>query len=364
MPALSRGQENTPSIVNWFVTINGQLTDMYSMGFRIFNIVGGLPGTQVYPLAPGTFEEIADSLGHFSVGSYYAYNVEDEEGWRPALTETIGTHRIEWRWKTSIAAPYQAGFEDFEILAQSSGSSADTYISIDDVRAAGLSQADFPDATVLASIETWQALIERATSQWFVPKATIMKIDGNESNTLFFGVPIISIEYIKLNGDTTALQSDLYRVYNSITGKDDRKNPKIRLVTGTERDIYTRPFGRLLFRKGEQNQEIKGVFGYVESDMSVPKLIKRALLKLVVEKLTRPIFPTGDESYLVPPPLVGAMIGETTDAHYRMWAPVGGGISVRPPGLIGITYDREVLDILLLYKRPIGIGSPSHRNIN
>jgi len=28
MPAIARGQENSPSLINWFVTINGILTDM------------------------------------------------------------------------------------------------------------------------------------------------------------------------------------------------------------------------------------------------------------------------------------------------------------------------------------------------
>lgn len=365
MPALAREQENTPSIVNWFVTVNGQLVDMYSVGFRIFDITGGLPGTQVFPVTPGEFEEIADSPGHFSVGSYYAYDVANAKGWTPSITETIGTHRIEWRWKVTVAGPYQAGFEDFEILAQSAGGSSDTYISIADVRAAGLvSETDWPDTAILAAIETWQALIERATRQWFNPRTVIMQVDGNESNTLFFSVPIISIEYLKLNASSDALQTDLYRAYTSRTYPDDRRNPKIRLITSTERDIYSRPFGRLLFRKGEKNQEIKGVFGFVEEDMSTPKLIQRALLKLVVEKLTRPVYPTGDETFLPPPPLVGAMIGETTDAHYRMWMPAGGNIQVRKPGLIGITMDREILDIILLYKSPVGVGAPSHRNLS
>jgi len=363
MPALARGQENTPSIVNWFTTVNGILTDMYSVGFKIFDIAGGLPGTQIFPATPGDYEEIIGSPGHFSVGSYYAYDVAQGKGWTPSLTATIGTHRIEWRWKVSDTAPYQAGFEDFEVLVQSAGSSADTYITVADVRAAGI--PDPPDDdTILAAIETWQAFIERATRQWFVPRATIMSVDGNESSTLFFSVPIISIDYIKINNNEDELQSDLYRVYNSNTNPDNRKNPRIKLVRSTERDIFTRPYGRLMFRKGEQNQEIKGVWGYTEEDGSVPKLIQRAHLKLVVEKLMSPIY-SGDPATAPepPPPLVGALLEETTDGHKKKWAQAGGALKPRAPGLTGITNDQEILDILRLYKGPVGIGAPSHRNL-
>ena len=46
MPTLARGQENTPSILNWFISINGVLTDAYEVGYQIYDITGGLPGTQ------------------------------------------------------------------------------------------------------------------------------------------------------------------------------------------------------------------------------------------------------------------------------------------------------------------------------
>ena len=43
MPALARGQENTPSIINWFITVNNVLTDAYEVGYQIWDITGGLP---------------------------------------------------------------------------------------------------------------------------------------------------------------------------------------------------------------------------------------------------------------------------------------------------------------------------------
>jgi hypothetical protein len=364
MPALARGQENTPSIINWFITVSGVLTDAYSVGFKIFDITGGLPGTQVFPLTG--YEEIVGSDGHFSVGSYYAYDVANTQGWTPELTQTIGTHRIEWRWKISVDAPYQSGYEDFEVLVQSAGSTTDTYITVQDVRDEGVPEevdGGPSDAKVLSYIETWQAFIDRATRQWFVPKATIMSINGNESNLLQFSVPIISIDYVKLNDDSDELDTDLYRVYNGIVNPDDRRNPRIKLVASTNRDIYTRPYGRLLFRKGEQNQEIKGVWGYVEEDGTTPKLIQRALTKLVIEKLMTPIYESTPSTLAPMPPLLGPLLEERTDGHEMKYGYAGGAIKPRAPGLIGITQDQEILDIIRLYKGPIGIGAPTYRNI-
>lgn len=360
MPALARGQENTPSIINWFTTVNGVLTDMYEVGFQIWDITGGLPGSQVFPVAD--WENMTTGAGHYSVGHYYAYDNGNAQGWTPGLAEPIGTHRIKWRWKASAGSPYQSDAEDFEVLVQSAGSSADWYISVQDVRDEGLEVADYSDAQVIAAIETWQRVLERMCRQWFNPRTIIFSVDGNDSDTLQFGVPIISVDYVKLNGRTDELSISMYKVYNGTTYPDHRQNPSIKLIGPGEYDsleFYARAGlgGRMKFIKGRQNQEIKAILGYVESDGSVPKAIKRALLKLVIEKLTTPIHSTtGDGSV---PPVLGSILSETTDEHTIRYGSPGGGFSSRRPGLSGITDDPEILDIVKLYRAPIGLASPS-----
>jgi len=368
MPALSRGQENTESIVNWFITVNGVSTDAYEVGFRIFDIVGGVPGTQIYPVTPGEYEDVTNAPGKFAVGAYYAYNNGDGNGWTPELTAQIGTHRIEWRWKISSGAPYQAGQEDFEVLVQSGGSSVDTYITVQAVKDAGIPDEGSggpTDLEILAQIEVWQAFLDRACRQWFNPRSATFSVDGNDSNFMPFGVPIISIEYVRLNGAETNLSTDFYRVYSARQLPDDRRNPRIKLIEhqhDRRRDIFSMTYdGRLVFRRGVQNQEIKGVFGFTELDGSVPKLIKRALLKLVVEKLTTPIVPgSGGSGMPSPPPLVSAVIEEWTDGHKKKY---GQMTTPNKSGISGITADQEVLDIIKLYKAPIGIATPAHPSI-
>jgi hypothetical protein len=162
------------------------------------------------------------------------------------------------------------------------------------------------------------------------------------------------------------LNTDYYKVYNSIVYPDDRRNPRIKLVMEDDGSIYTQPFsygryGRLKFRKGRKNQIISGTFGFVEVDGSTPKLIQRALLKLVIEKLTENLYSsTGSATPDGAPPLLGPLLEERTDGHQKKWGQAGGALKPRAPGLTGITDDQEILDIIRLYKAPVGCATPAH----
>jgi len=356
MPALARGQENTPSIINWFITVNGVLTDAFKVEFQIWDITGGLPGTQVFPATPDEWEDVTDGVGHFSVGAYYAYDNAAAKGWTPGVAEPIGTHRVKWRWKISSAAPYQLGEEDVEILVESGGGTADTYIQVADVRAEGITEAMASDVKVLSYITMFQQLLERACRQWFIPKQITVMADGNDSDTLFFGVPIIQVDHLKLNGSSEVLDTAYYKVYNSRGYPDDRRNPRIKLIgPDYQQSIFTAPMtgGRLKFRRGYQNQEVKGIFGFTEADGSTPELIKRALLKMVCTKVTEKIFdPTA------PGWIAGPVTSETTDSHS-----IGYGFSdslLTSGAFSGAIDDPEVLDIIRMYRAPIGLATPAN----
>jgi hypothetical protein len=365
VPALSRNQENTTGILNWFITVNNILTDAFEVGYQIFNIINGLPGSQVFPTTPGVWETVSSAQpgqgGHFNVGSYYAYDNANSIGYKPSISESIGTHRINWRWKISSVAPYQMSYEDFEIVAESVGSTSDTYVTVEEIRAAGLTdETAFPDATILSSISLWQSMVDRICRQWFTPKTMIIKFDGNNTPVMPFGVPIISVEYLKINGSTTALDVNKYAVY---TGgyPDNRRNPRIKLINTSGRDIFSDTFdGAMIFRKGVQNQEVKCTLGYVEDDMTTPLPIKRAMTKLVIEKLTKPIYLSADTTLPdSPPPVVGAILEEETDGHRIKYAQAGAAVASRSPYLSGITNDQEIIEILKMYRAPIGIATPT-----
>lgn len=358
MPRIARGEENTTDKINYFIRVTGVLTDMYLVEFRIFRIEDGLPGVQIFP-ATG-WEDVSAAPGKFDTGSYYAYDNANTQGWTPDAGAPIGTHRIFWRWKQFDTSSYQEGAEDFELVESAEGAPFLLYNSIDDVRAEGLADPPFTDAKVLDALITWQMALERACRQWFYPRNLTLRADGNDSDMLHLGVPIISIEHLKINRSTDVLNTERYFVYNRIY-PDDRKNPRIKLQHSRQlSDIYVAPWsiGELRFEKGYQNQEIKGTFGFVEADGSTPALIKRAHLKLTIEKLTRPIYTPADE---VPPTpsevYAGVVVEERTDGHSVRYGT--SAFKDRRVGLSGLTQDPEILDTIKLYRAPLGIATTS-----
>lgn len=359
MARIAREQENTPDLVNFFTRVSGALVDVYAMEFRIERIEDEVPGPQVFP--ESGWEDISAAPGHYDTGWYYAYDNTAGRGWMPAAGSAVGTHRVYWRWKQFETSSWTEREEDIEVTEELP-TPADTYITIGDVREAGLTDPPFTNAMIEAAIVLWQQALERACRQWFDERELTILFDGNDRDTLHLGVPIIEIEYLKLNRMTDPLDAAKYKVYNSRTYPDDRHNPKIRLVHSTQlSDIYVAPWsiGELRFVKGYQNQEIKGTFGFVEPDGSTPALIKRALLKLVVEKLTHPFYVAPDAEEPVPSAVTyaGVVISETTDGHSIRYG--SSSFAERRSGLSGLTQDPEILDIIKLYRAPIGIATPS-----
>lgn len=354
MPAFEREQILTSADLNWYLTVGGTLADQHEVGFQIWDIIDDpTGGTQVFPAVADTWEEVA-STGKFSTGSYYTYDNAEARGWQVPADARIGSHRVKWRWKSTETSPYRYGQEDFSIVLDSGGVA--TYIEVSDVRAAGITNPPHSDEEVLAAIVLWQEFLDRACRQWFLPRQMTIEFDGDGSSTAHFGIPIISVESLYLNGSTTALDADLYEVYN------ERKNPKLALIhTAQITDIHVAPFslGELRFYKGYKNQIITGTFGCVDANGQPPKLIQRALLLLVLEKLTHPpLDPDGEITEPSGQTFAGVVIEEKTDGHSIKYGT--GKYAERRIGLSGITQNPEVLDIIRLYKAPIGIAMPSH----
>lgn len=217
------------------------------------------------------------------------------------------------------------------------------------------------DVVVEANIAAWSQAIDRMCDQFFEIRSATVLIDGNDTDTLHLGVPIVEVTELRANGDSTPLDTSLYRVYNRRQApNDDRRNPRIALIRSEDvNDIYVSAWPNRMakFRKGRQNQVVVGDFGFVESDDSTPYLIQRAVALLVIEKLTQPII---EDPTTIPPELsalYGPVLEEATDGHRRRYAQRGGATKPSAVGLRGITENPEILDIVKLYKAPIRMAS-------
>lgn len=359
MAALTRGEVvdvSNPKLDVYIRDSNGVAVDVYALSYCIFERVTA-PGesTQVYPTSGE--QPVNLTADRVAAGVYAArFTVPS--------AAILGTWAIRWTAKLGPNAPEQHYTEEFEVLSGGTVSSGDLYITVADVRAAGVNARPPEDSTIYASIKLWQQVIERATRNFFRPVPMEFYLDGPGSDTIFLPVPIISLESLRLNGSDEPLETGRYRVYSSRAIQDDRGNPRIKLIDqwGNDRDIYTAPdrSQRSIFRTGRQNQYIKGVFGYVEPDGSPPELIKRALLKLVLRDLGRPLVGGGAGSGITPPALMtGVVTEEWTDGHQIKYAVSGGEVKPRAAGLAGLIDDPEVQMILKLYRAPMAIGAPS-----
>jgi hypothetical protein len=116
MSSIAIGQANTTSKINWFIMQNLVLADAYEVGFRIFDITEGLPGSQIFPSSG--WEDVSALPGKFATGSYYAYDNDAGTPWTPPVGTNTGTHRIFWRWKYLATDAYDQSAEDFEVTEE------------------------------------------------------------------------------------------------------------------------------------------------------------------------------------------------------------------------------------------------------
>lgn len=222
------------------------------------------------------------------------------------------------------------------------------YTTLAAVRAAGLSDTTtYPDAAITAAIARVGAFIDRTTRQWFEPRTKTLRLDGSGTATLLLDVPIVSASALYLNGDfETAVPADRYEVYaGRDAAQDDRGCPMIRLRS----DSW---WGAGRFVRGTRNQQVVGIFGYVEADDTTPALIQDAALRLVIRDLSSPAVPAssaaGGGSGSGP---VGPLVSETTEGHSRHWAAPAIG-SMRA-GTLAVTGDPAVDQILAMYRGPL-----------
>lgn len=196
------------------------------------------------------------------------------------------------------------------------------------------------------------AFIDRHTRQWFNARPVTMKVTGNNSTLFQLNVPIISIEYVKLNGDLNPLDVTTYHYGVSRTQPDDRRNPKI-LMVRQNIDILTLEPRVFL---SERVTEIKGVFGFLEEDGTTPLMIQRAVLKLAVMRAINDPGTAGLHS--AGATQKGAIKRERTDLHETEYFNPNEAAGSRNSGGVGtgLSGDDEIDDIIAAYRSPALIG--------
>ena len=223
------------------------------------------------------------------------------------------------------------------------------YICVQDLREEGFNDVKLSDLRALALIQMYEDFVDKTTGQWFNPREATFQFDGAGGNLLQFPVPIIRVDGLYVNESPTPLPVNQYVVYNR-KNPDDRQNPRIKLknpVLQTLEGFYQMVGGSMaaqIFKRGQLNQTVEGLFGYTEQDGTAPLLIKYAVRKLIAfnyEKLG-----TG-ESIMI----AGPVISETTDRHNIKY-------SEKMLQANTLTSDPDLDRILIKYRRPLIIDAP------
>lgn len=230
------------------------------------------------------------------------------------------------------------------------------YATLAEIRAEGVPVSVADDDRVNLLLDLWSDFVDRATGQWFESRPATLDLDGRGVTLLRLPVPILTVTSLFVNDDfVNAVAATDYRVYaerGAPEGRDDRKNPRIKIITG-EDSIFagTGQVDRrnLTFVVGEQNQRVVGTFGYLDADGTTPKAINYAVKKLVIRGV-KPLYPG---SVAGSGGGAGTVIEEETDRHRKKWAdPL-----VASKRWV-VTGDLEVDQILAMYRKPRYVGGP------
>lgn len=329
-----------------------------------------------------TVDDLASVLALFDVQKVYRSATEGgvySEVTTPATRVPLAVGVTDYDFDDTAGDPsywYRVAYFNTTELTESSmsdpvrGTGAGRYVTVAEMRAGGLPEADYSDADVLAAILRAEAAVEHFTGRWFYPRELTLRVDGSDSRILRLGPPIIQIDaisFLSIPGDggellASGVDVGAVRVYNrhltqGLTTPDDRDAPRL---------VFESSFGGLgryalpKWYKGRQNVQLEGVFGYTvlgfddpvgydDGVLQTPLSQGRAPLDLVqaIRRLAvREVIPVADtdalDDYVR---RFGVTRMKTRDQEIQ-WAATAAHRSAS-----GFTGDPVIDDVLVGYKR-------------
>lgn len=353
MVALARGGQSSaasPTLDAWIATPDGFLAAPATLAFTIHDISTDELRASPVQVHPGSGRQAVNlTTDLVSTGRYAA-------AWSVPAEESIGAHEIRWYATLEAGGTEYVWREEFDVLAGVVGLGQSGYALVSDLRAEGLLESEASDARLQILIDKASKLIDRWTGQHFEPRYAELELYTNGTPSLRPGNPIIGLESVIYDGESTAIpQADL-RVFNrhlrGLAQPDDRVIPRVQFA-----DACARWPRRALVR-------VAGIFGYTEPDGSftgaTPPLVRQATTLLVLRDAPRRV--ADAESSFEALNRYRIMSERTREQSYTL-GPVGGarsggsGNGGAAGGATGPSGDPEIDEILALYMMPPAIGS-------
>jgi hypothetical protein len=355
MPHLGNSEENTHEILALHaVNREGQLFDPTLVEFVVYDWDSG-SRVQVFP---SSGREDVSAEGDYT-GVFPAKDIALDIGITPGTSwgsVNEGKHSIKWWYTDPDTSTATIIWEQvFYISAVDLAMGVWSYVSPNELRTEGLSAVTVPDAWMLELLIYAQTLIDRRCRQPFRPVYETFKMDGTGSTRIHLPVPIIGIDHLKVNASTQELGTGSWHAYASPINrkgptwlaKDWRRNPKIEMTASPS--IYEGgAFGHPgIFSEGAANQDIAGVFGFLEPDGTTPAPIRRATMAMVfsmAERLTAGSSSSSSSS--------GTLKKLTVDRHSQEWDTASSSVGLTD----ALALTPEIEAIIRNYRAPISIS--------
>ncbi len=356
MPAVARGQvitSSAPALDAWVQKL-GVLQDPASLRFQAWDKTGSAP-SQVFPSTGGTWHDVDLVDDRLGLGHFFP-------DWTVGGMAPLGLWEIRWEAELEDETTL-AWASEFQVVATASlGVPAGAYCSVQDLKDEGVSSL-LSDARLAASCVLAARFIEQVTGRFFEPRRQVLPLDGRGTPFLSLGIPIIAAEElsVSLTGDLSydyGVDLPDLKVYNrhlvGLLNPDDRANPKIEYAGGHFRFRGQSAFRHFLtFPRGSQNAQLTGVFGFTDPDGSpygrTPELLRIAAVKIALRESEKRASANYREDQRR-----GRVISEATrDQSYTL----EGQGALRGNLLAIFTGDPSIDSILLMYKRPMQLGS-------
>jgi hypothetical protein len=242
-------------------------------------------------------------------------------------------------------------YGDYQSQIQSVAGSQLTLVDATVIENGGayLVKMDILDIELTDLILNSMDFIDKNTRQFFNKREFTIEMEGTNSDLLLLPVPIIAVTSLYKNSEAEALDSSYYRVFNGRTSPDDRRNPRIKMMSEESDVLYT---GSSYFMRGSI-QKIVGSFGFLEEDGSTPRMIQRACLKLATMRGLQTIGESASQANSASG--VGAIKREKTDLHEIEYYDANSNSSGDSGDAANGTFsgDAEIDRIIRSYKSPI-----------